>query len=186
MNAKTVRRAFLIAAFLAVLTILLAPAFSSTYSEWIVSSEFTISSEWTISTTPSSSDESPPQTSSSQTVLFKVTMNGIALENCQIRISTTTYQDYVGTYMTDAQGKATAYLAVGTYDYSASYQQKRVSGTFQHIEEEIIELDLGTGETSQRPMPALDRTQIMKIGVALIVVVGAVFGIVTVTKKKRW
>lgn len=185
MNGKTVRRAFLIAAFLAVLIILLAPAFSSTYTEWIVSSEFTISSEWSISTTPSSRDESPPQTSSSQTVLFKVTMNGKPQQNCQIRISTTTYQDYVGTYMTDSNGEATVYLDVGTYDYSATYQQKRVSGSFQHIEEETIELDLGTGETSQRSMPGLDRTQVTKIGVGLIAVVAAVFAVTFIAKKRR-
>ena len=185
MNGKAARRGFLIVALFAVLTFLLAPVFSVTYREWIVSSEFTVNSEWSISTTPSSTDESPPQTSSSQTVLFKVTLNGKPIQNCQIRISTTTYQDYVGTYMTNEMGKATAYLAVGTYDYSATYQEKRVTGTFQHIQEEIIELDLGTGETTQKPIPALDKTQLIKIGIGLIVVVGAVFAIVTVAKKRR-
>ena len=124
-----------------------------------------------------------PQTSSNFDVLFKVLMNGKAVENCQIRISTTSYQEYVGTYMTDAEGEATAYLSVGTYDYRATYQQKAVSGTFQHIQEETIELDLGTGQITQTP--ALDRTQLTRIGVGLIVVVGAVFAI-TFIAKKRW
>ena len=126
----------------------------------------------------------PPQTSSNQLVLFKVTLNSKPVEGCQIRISTTTYQEYVGTYMTDQQGEATAYLAVGTYDYHVTYQQKAVSGTFQHIEEETITLDLGTGQVTQTP--ALDRTQILRIGVGLLVIVGGVFAIFTVTKKKRW
>jgi len=125
----------------------------------------------------------PPQTSSNFDVLFKVSMNGKPVLNCQIRISTTTYQEYVGTYMTDELGKATAYLPVGTYDYHATYQQKAVSGTFQHIQEETIEVDLGTGQITQ--IPALDRTQLTRIGVGLIVVVGAVFAI-TFIAKKRW
>ena len=140
--------------------------------------------EWAVPSTPvTPSDPYHPQTSSNQLVLFKVTMNGKPVENCQIRISTSTYQEYVGTYMTDADGKATAYLSVGTYDYSATYKEKRVSGTFQHIQEETIELDLGTGQITQ--IPALDRTQLTRIGVGLIVVVGAVFAITFIAKKRR-
>jgi hypothetical protein len=154
------------------------------YANNTIGQEFSSTVPFAIAIPATGTVPTPGSGTSSLSVLFKVAMNGKPVENCQIRISTSTYQDYVGTYMTDAQGKATAYLPVGTYDYSASYQQKRVSGTFQHIEEETIELDLGTGQITQ--IPALDRTQVTKIGIALIVVVGAVFAIVTVTKKKRW
>lgn len=155
-----------------------------TYSSSVISVTVATSAVQIDFNTGSSYVPSVPQTSSNELVLFKVTMNGAPLENCQIRISTTSYQDYVGTYMTDETGRATAYLPVGTYDYSASYQEKRVSGTFQHIQEETIELDFGTGQVTQ--IPALDRTQLTRIGVGLIVVVGAVFAITFIAKNRRW
>ena len=125
-----------------------------------------------------------PQTSSNFDVLFKVSKNGKPVENCQITISTTTYQEYVGEYQTDRQGEATFYLAVGTYDYHAKFEGKTLSGTFQHIEEETITIDFGTGQTTQTPV--LDRAQLIRIGVGVIVIIGAVFAITAVTKKKRW
>lgn len=122
-----------------------------------------------------------PQTGSSQTVHFVVTMQDEPLEGCQVRIYENATNEYVMGFITGSTGKADVHLASGIYQYEAMFKDKRAVGSWLHVEEETVRIvfspfsSTGTG--------TVERSKVFQFAVAGIVIVAAVFVLFTVKKK---
>ena len=143
--------------------------------------------EWIVPSTPSTPPIwSPPQGQTSNTlkVLFKTKVGKTPAPQVEITVYEAAYNTYQDRYITDDNGEALASLPAGSYNWAANYRGAKMTGSFFHVEAQTVTIDFGSG-TSQVG-PTLDRAQLLKIGVGAIVVIGAVFAIVTVTKNKRF
>jgi len=132
---------------------------------------------------PSGPGPSGLQISSSQNVLFKVTVGKNPAVSAEIRVYDAAYNQLQDTYITEDNGEVLAYLQPGGYNWVAKYRGAQLTGSFFHVEAETVKINFATGESTI--MPTLDRPQLLKIGIAAFVLIGAVATIASVTKGKR-
>jgi hypothetical protein len=125
----------------------------------------------------------PAQSSSSQNVLFKVTVGKSPAVSAEIRVYDAAYNQLQDTYITEDNGEVLAYLQPGGYNWVAKYRGATLSGSFFHVEDQTVKINFATGESIV--MPTLDRPQLLKIGIAAIVLIGFVAVVASVTKGKR-
>ena len=143
--------------------------------------------QWMSSTPIRPTDpESPggPQTSNSLKVLFKTVMGKNPAPQVEITVYEAAYNTYQDRYITDDNGEYLAYLPAGSYNWAANYRGTKLTGSFFHVEPQTVTIDFASRQSLIAP--SLDRTQILKIVIAAVVVLAAILVMVTITKKSRF
>jgi len=129
----------------------------------------------------------PPQTYGNPfEVLFKVFNGKDKINNCEIRIIRTAYKEFVETVITDTNGEATAYLQPDTYDYTAKWIGKSVTGSFVHGEQQTITINFASGQTEVKK--GIDRAFVLRLGIGAVVIIGVVLAVTSITKggRRKW
>ena len=127
--------------------------------------------------------EPPPTYSFPQAlaVLFTVSAEDKAIANCTITLYETAYNSYVDYTTTDNTGRATLYLYPGRYLWIAKLDAFEKNGTFLHYAYDTIAIDF-TDLLQPKPI------ELKIVGAVLLVgiLVGAIVGVVSVQKGKKW
>jgi hypothetical protein len=133
-----------------------------------------VSIDWASS--PSPTEPNPPQTGLTTFWVVFMTYDAARekLPGVEIRVYTTVYQDYVGTYITDERGRADVFLAPASYDWTADYRGDKLTGSFLHVQSETVHIYFGTGETS------VEGSGVWRIALILVVVAIGVVAILLI------
>ncbi len=122
-----------------------------------------------------------PQIGSSQAVHFIVSMDNLAVQNCQVKLYLNATGEYLQSGMTDSAGTVDFSLHSGVYHYEALYRDKKVMGDWMHIEEDTIRIVFnGTGPSG---ISYLDKSRVPMYAAGAVIIVVAVFAVFAVKKK---
>lgn len=143
--------------------------------------QWTTSSTYTFITTSQGSTPSQNKSSSGYSrflCMFTVSSNGRALQDLKIRLWENNYSVLIETLQTDSEGYVETELPSGTYEYSADFGGQTKRGYVLLDDAKKITIDFDSAQKS-----TFDRSSLIKVSFALVVVACAIVAILAVKNR---
>jgi len=142
---------------------------------------WTTSSTYTFITTSQGSTPPPGPSSGGFNkflCMFMVSLNGNPLKDLKIRLWENNYAVLVDTLTSDKEGNAETELRTGTYEYTSEYAGQTRKGTV--LLDDVKKISIEFGSASKY---AFDRSSLIKVSFALVVVACAIVAVLVVKNR---